>query len=87
MVCGDIIDHCEVDGADLYWLEQYRYVGLIDSENVRVNVDNASSPAQATELLMGSLQEYSEVERCFAKDGPRGNVSHVTLFISIFNIR
>ena len=34
MVCGDIIDHSEVDGVDLFWIEEYRYVGIVDSEGV-----------------------------------------------------
>lgn len=72
MACGDIIDHTEVDGVDYYWLEEYRYVGLVDSEGVKVNMDNATCPAQATELLMGCLQDFSGVEKCFPKDGPTG---------------
>ena len=72
MVCGDIIDHCEVDGVDLFWIEEYRYVGIVDSEGVKVNMDNAASPAMATELLMGCLQDFSGVEKCFPIDGPRG---------------
>merc|ERR1719318_1724507 len=74
MVCGDIIDHTEVDGVDYYWMEEYRYVGLVDSEGVKVNMDNATSPAQATELLMGCLQDFSGVEKCFPKDGPTGTM-------------
>lgn len=52
MICGDIIDHIEVDGVDHYWIEDYRYVGLIDSVGIEKNLDNATSPAHASEHLM-----------------------------------
>lgn len=73
MVCGDIIDHCEVDGTDRYWLSAHKLPALIGAEKADTLTRSACN-AQGAELLVGALGDYRAVEQCFYKDGPPGRI-------------
>lgn len=71
MVCGDIVDHAEVDGVDRYWLAPHRHSTLTKSGNWS---------AQSAENLTGIADNCRNVENCFPSAGPLGNriITHVS---------
>ena len=64
MVCGDVVDHEEIEGVDRYWLEPYRLPTLIG--------DKLHHPAVYCEILVVGIQPFYLVEKCFPIDGPNG---------------
>ena len=59
MVCGNIIDHEEIDGSDRYWIEPYRMRALCDT-------------AFSSELFTATVETLGLVENCYPLDGPPG---------------
>ncbi|XP_067948945.1 S-adenosylmethionine-dependent methyltransferase Rv2258c-like isoform X2 [Watersipora subatra] len=62
LVCGDVIDHVEIEGEDRYWIASYKVATLVGE----------GCPAINSELLAGVLSNARNVEKCFAVDGPLG---------------
>lgn len=64
MACGDIVDHADVAGKDVYWMEPYRLPALLGGQY--------SWPGVFAECLTASALQQGPVEKCFPLDGPQG---------------
>ena len=68
MVCADIIDHCESDNTDVYWIEPYRLPALLGTE--------FNAPTSFAEGLMCVVTDsYVSVANCFPNSGPDGKLA------------
>ena len=65
MVCAGIIDHCESDNTDKYWIELYRLPALLGTEY--------DAPASFADSMMCAVTDcYVSVANCFPNTGPNG---------------
>ncbi|XP_067948784.1 S-adenosylmethionine-dependent methyltransferase Rv2258c-like [Watersipora subatra] len=64
MVCGNVVDHEEIDGVNKYWLEPYRLPTLLGTDMEWV--------ACYSEILRCAFAAAPMVEKCFPNSGPRG---------------
>lgn len=77
MACGGIVDHCEIEGEDRFWITPYRLPALVGTPSTHENcTKKVMYNAQRGEQLTGALGDYREVEKCYYKDGPSGKVNH-----------
>ena len=75
MACAGIVDHCEIDGLDRYWIAPHRLPALIGTELTHEHCSKkVMYNAQRGEQMVGALGDYQAVEKCYAKDGPPGEL-------------
>ena len=65
MVSGSIIDHCQIDDVDRYYI-------AADKVSTLCNKEGSLCPVTGVELFIGAVTNFGNVEKCYPKDGPTG---------------
>ena len=65
MVSGSIIDHCQIDDVDRYYIAAEKVSTLCNKEG-------SLCPVTGVELFIGAVTNFGNVEKCYPKDGPTG---------------